>query len=222
MKIKNKKCKICYNEFKPYSSLDKVCSNYDCKIEMQTKTALKNLNKIKKEEKTQKAIEKKNRSIGLYTRKDKTELQKLINKLARMIDNYFEFNCCIDCGKPFGNQIDGGHFIGVGANESLRYNLHNIHSQKSDCNQNGLGSGKQLQYLRGIEKRYGAIYGEYLEFKQQNYYPLIKLTSSEIIERKKIVSGLIRNFNTFTFENPIQARQMMNLIIGIYTKDVDF
>lgn len=210
------RCKNCKTKFEPKSFLEKYCSNKECQVEKNTQMALKNLAKYKKEKKER----KKEMSKGLYINEDKAQLQKLINKLARMIDSHFGLNDCIDCGKPLKNLANGGHFISVHSNSSLRYNLHNIHSQRADCNQNGLGGGKQLQYLRGIEKRYSIEYGEYLEYTQKTDYPTIHLTSVEIKEKKKIVNRIIREFENYTFDNPIQARQMLNLEIGIYTKEL--
>lgn len=205
-----KKCKFCGERFElKFSTFEKYCQKIDCKTAM----AMENLQKLKN--KPTKTVERKAKSEA-YKPEFKQKLQNEINKLSKMIDNRFGFYSCIDCDKPFGKQIDAGHFHSIGSNQTLRYNLHNIHSQKSDCNQNGIGGGKQLGYLRGLQKRYGNEYADLIEYGLQNNHKLIKLSSIEMNEKAIIVRKLIRDFDTFTFENAIQARDQMNKIIGIY------
>ena len=123
-----RKCKECKELFTPYNSLQKYCFKPECtKVFVEIEKA-KQWRKKKSQLKTE-----------LYPDKPKQYLQNEINKLARMIDAKFGYVTCIDCDRKFGKQIDGGHFISVGANASLRFNLHNIHSQASNCNQNGIG-----------------------------------------------------------------------------------
>ena len=130
-----------------------------------------------------------------------------------MIDAKFGFVTCIDCNKPFGNQIDAAHYNGVGSNHSIRYNLHNLHSAKSDCNQY---SDKHKQgYTIGLKERYGEKYLELVEGLPLKY-KYIKLTSMEVFVKLKIVRGLVKNFDTFQSENGIAMRDMFNKIIGIY------
>lgn len=203
--MKLKKCKICGEQFEKLSALQQVCS-FSCSIEYANNQKIKAWNKKKTELKVKSEA---------YKKEFKQTLQIEINRLAKMIDAKFSFPC-IDCGKPFGKQIDAGHFTSVGANASLRFNLHNIHSQKSDCNQNGLGGGQRLEYRRGLESRYSLYYAEYVEFILPSKYPLIKLTSIEMQEKTKIVRKLIRDFNTFEISDPIKARDYFNKIIGIY------
>jgi len=180
---------------------------------------MKKLGKIKNER------EKKERSewierakkidVEVNTKKYKKTLQDEINRLARMIDNRFGL-LCIDCGKPYGKQQDAGHFKSVGSNASIRYNLHNIHSQKSDCNQNGLGGGRERQYYNGLIERYGIEYAEFVDLEIQKKYTYIGLMNHEYPAKIKLVRSIIKNFDTYLLESPGQAREIFNKLIGIY------
>lgn len=149
----------------------------------------------------------------VHEKKYKGLLQNEVNKLSRMIDAKFGYNTCIDCGKPFGAQIDACHYNGVGSNNSIRYNLHNLHSGKSDCNQ---FSDKHKQgYTLGLAERYGQSYLTLVE-ELPIRYKYIKVTAVEVFEKLKTVRSLVKNFDTFKAENSIAMREMMNGIIGIY------
>lgn len=150
---------------------------------------------------------------NVHEKKYKAILQSAINRLAKMIDEKFGFITCIDCDKSFGNQVDGAHFHAVGGNHSIRYNLHNIHSAKSDCNK--YSATHKEGYIAGLKLRYGIEYYEMVESLQQEYQ-YIKLTNVEVFEKTALVRGLLRNFHLYEFENSIAARDGFNEIIGIY------
>ena len=157
-------------------------------------------------EKTKKEVK-----IGDY----RNELQKNINLLARMIDASFGFNTCIDCGKPFGKQIDAAHFHNVKGHEHLRFNLHNLHSAKSDCNK--YSSSHKVGYTIGLNTRYGSDYLMQVEALKIDIKEL-KLNAVEIVEKLKLVRHIIRNFDKYKFESSLIARNQLNEIIGIYKK----
>tara|TARA_R110001632_G_scaffold4295_4_gene18219 strand:+ start:332 stop:1075 length:744 start_codon:yes stop_codon:yes gene_type:complete len=166
--------------------------------------------------------QKREKAPLLHSNRYRGYLQDEINKLSRMIDILFGHDTCIDCNKPFTQAMDrdAGHFKSKGHNLSLRYNLHNVHSQKSSCNSNGLGGGKSLGYYRGLVSRYGENYAEFVDKGMQIRYHYLGLKNSEIPEKLKIVRGIIKNFETFDFVDSIQARQICNKIIGLYTEDL--
>jgi len=206
------KCKACNTTFIPKYFNQKFCVDND-----ECLKAFSDYAKITKEKTERKewSKRKKKMDIEVNNPKYKKFLQDEINKLARMIDNYFEFKC-IDCGKDYGKQQDGGHFKSVGSNASLRYNLHNIHSQKSDCNQNGLGGGRERQYFQGLIDRYGLKYAEMVDVELQQKYKYIGLKANEYPDKIKIVRDLIKNFDTYSFETSDKARELLNKLIGIY------
>jgi hypothetical protein len=149
----------------------------------------------------------------VHEKKYKGLLQNEINKLSRMIDAKFGYTLCIDCGKPFGSQTDAAHYTSIGSNNSIRYNLHNLHSAKSDCNQY---SDKHKQgYTIGLKERYGESYLTLVE-ELPIRYKYIKVSAVEVYEKLKIVRSLVKNFDTFKAENGIAMREMFNNIIGIY------
>jgi hypothetical protein len=149
----------------------------------------------------------------VHEKKYKGLLQNEINKLSRMIDAKFGYTLCIDCGKPFGNQTDAAHYTSIGSNNSIRYNLHNLHSAKSDCNQY---SDKHKQgYTIGLKERYGESYLTLVE-ELPIRYKYIKVSAVEVYEKLKIVRSLVKNFDTFKAENGIAMRESFNNIIGIY------
>ena len=97
-KLKQKKCKNCGVKFLPLRPLAYVCS-VNCSIEyakkLKEKKQQKEWNEKKKELKTK-----------LYPEKDKSTLQREINKLSRLIDALY-YSTCIDCSKTYGKQVDG-------------------------------------------------------------------------------------------------------------------
>lgn len=211
------KCRHCLTRFypssgsstQPYCLQDKEC--------IEAAIAAK-LPKAKKEvegkEKKDWQDYKKQRSPIVYEKKNTAYLQDGINMLARMIDLKF-YNKCVCCRRDFKpeKQQHGAHFIDVGGNNSIRYNLHNIHASTSDCN---LYSSKhKVGYAKGLKQRYGNDYLEMVEGLPLKY-PKIKLSAVEIAEKLKLVRKLIRDFETFVFEDAIQAREQLNKLINIY------
>jgi len=143
----------------------------------------------------------------------KLDLQKEVNLLARKIDKHFNYKC-IDCDKVFGKQTDAAHLHNVQGNENIRYNLHNLHSARSHCNK--YSSEHKVGYRKGIIKRYGERYLDYIEFEIPQSYNYIGLLDNEVAEKLKIVRKLNREFDTFVLIDGRQARDLFNKIIGIY------
>lgn len=206
------RCKECKEKFNPKWFNQKFCMDKDECIKAHVEMA--KLNKAKQDMKEWNT-KKKELSITAHAKKHKNELQRSINMLARMIDNKFNLPC-IDCGRPYGKQQDGGHFKSVGSNYTLRFNLHNIHSQRSECNQNGIGGGRERQYYNGLIERYGEDYAIMVDTGLQQQYKLLKLTEHEVYEKLTLVRSIIRSFDTYQFNSPIEAREQLNRLIGIY------
>jgi hypothetical protein len=185
------------------------CCSIPCAIAYQ---ALLRANKEAKDWKVKKASMK----IDTHVKENKKELQNSINKLSRMIDEHFENNTCIDCGLPLDkekHQIDGCHLIARGGNSTLRYNLHNLHSGHNHCN--FYNPKHEGNYKEGLIKRYGIDYLNMIEGLQIKYKE-IHLSNLEIAEKLKTVRVLVRTFNTYTFKSSVDARNIFNIIIGIY------
>lgn len=157
-------------------------------------------------------VKKKVMKIDTHSKEHKKALQDEINKLSRMIDIVFDFKC-IDCGKEYGKQTDAAHYHSRGANCSLRYNLHNLHSASSQCN---LWSDTHKEgYKTGLINRYGKTYFDMVESLPLKY-PEIHLSNVEIVEKLAIVRKLIRTFHTYKFATAIEGRTIFNNILGIY------
>ena len=210
MKVNSKKpklCKDCKQEFKQYTTIQNRC--VDCQIKRSTEKNLAEAENflVKGTEAFKKA------KVEVKIGENRNELQRNINLLSRKIDEKFGYITCIDCGKPFGNQIDAAHFHDMSTHRGIRFNLDNLHSSRSDCNQ--YSSKHKVGYAIGLEERYGK---EYLDFVKdlENNTKELKLNAIEIAEKLALVRKLIRTFDSLQFENSLIARKQLNTIIGIY------
>ncbi len=197
-------CKQCKAEFEPlYKNgilLSKIC------ISCLRAKANKQKQQVWRKDK---AVMKEN----LKTHKDwKGELQREINHIARLID-YGQ--PCIATGSYNGKK-NGGHFIAVGANDTIRFNLHNIHMQSEHSN--GFKGGDNMRYSDGIEQIYGLDYLERMRALKRtktinlsfaDYKPLIKIA-------RQIVKELKENPEVRTPLERIELREICNKRIGIY------
>lgn len=197
------RCKNCKDKFTPKYFLQKHCMEKDecVKAEIELKKAT-----IWKAKRTE-------WKIDTHSKENKTALQKEINLLARKIDAVFGFKCIDLCDREYGKQIDGAHFHSVGSNSSLRYNLHNIHSADSHCN--NYSNTHISGYKLGLEKRYGKDYLELVEGLPL-LYKETRLNNQEIHDKLILFRKLNRDFNTYQLSDGISARNLFNSIIGIY------
>lgn len=210
------RCLNCRQKFEVKRFNSKYCDELDCK----TAEALNNLEKIKAKE-VKDWSKRKREKIEKYglskSKPPKNILQDEINKLARLIDNKFKLSC-ISCGTTNNVQYAGGHRISVGACTSIRYNLHNIRKQcNKNCNKEK--SGNPDGYDEGLIKRHGKEYKDYVKYELRKMYDYVDLGSLDYTEKIKVVRKLIRDFDTFDLKDSIQARNMFNSLIGIYTKN---
>lgn len=199
------KCRNCFKEFTQYSSLHVACS-YPCAAELaKKKEQAKVLRRIN--------LESKEMRIRAKSTDYAKELQNTINKIARMIDEWFNYPC-IDCGQNYGNQTDGGHYHSRGSHSALRYHLDNIHSARSECNR--FSENHKTGYKEGLIRRYGHEYFDYLESLPLKY-PKIGMSPQEIHDKLKIARAVVRSFDKMNFMTSLEARAKINAIIGIYT-----
>lgn len=189
----------------PYRFNQRTCDNVMCALGFNREKAEK---KESQEWNKEKAVIK----IDTHSKEYRNTLQAEINKLSRIIDAKF-YTTCIDCGREFGKQVDAAHYHSRGANSSLRYNLHNLHSSASNCNQ--FSDTHKEGYLRGLESRYGPEYKE-LVMSLPQQYPEMKISNTEVVEKLKVVRMLIRTHHTFKFDTAVEYREMFNKIIGLY------
>ena len=158
-----KKCPICKDEFKPFSSMEKVCS-IKCAVKQV------DLNKAKAKDKEEKAFKKETTRLK-KTLKDNDKrywvksCQKAFNRFIRARDGK---DCCISCGIKktesgvlHGHKFDCGHYRSVGSMPALRFEELNAHSQCVKCNRNL--SGNIVEYRAGLLKKIGLANVEWIE-----------------------------------------------------------
>lgn len=209
-----KKCKICKEKFTPIrSSLEPTCNKYDCKVAYALIVVEKQ--KIAKDKKTKEdwskekiQIKKKLKSLSDW----KNDLQKEINSIVRKID---KGHGCIATGSLTG-KFNAGHYIGVGANQTLRFHLENIWLQSEHSN--SWKSGDTLRYQEGIIKLYGKEYLEYLN-GLQSIKP-IQLTCNDIEEKIPIARSILKYLKLqdrmFSNKERLELRIRFNKELEIY------
>ena len=89
--------------------------------------------------------------------------QKEFNAYIRERDQH---QPCICCGRPLGDgdiggSFDCGHYRSVGSAPHLRFNEHNAHGQRKQCNR--WGAGRAVDYRLGLLARIGRDAVEILE-----------------------------------------------------------
>lgn len=77
---------------------------------------------------------------------------------------------CICCGRPLGDgdvggAFDAGHYRSTGSASHLRFNEHNCHAQRKQCNR--YGAGRAVDYRIGLCGRIGLAAVEELEASNQ-------------------------------------------------------
>lgn len=215
-----KKCKYCKEPFTPKFNNEfnrKFCYKEEC-IKIASKDILKAFNEVKLKTYS-KLLQKNNATPKAKKISPKESLQNEVNKLARKIDAFFEYDC-IDCNRVLEhskpNAVHGAHRSNVGGHENIRYNLHNIHSATLFCNK------YNTEHKTGYDIGLGARYGEeYLDMVLSlNFqYPTLKLNELEIKEALKKVRKLNREFESHTKGNDLDGalmRSYFNDLIGIY------
>ena len=179
--MKPKKCKICSELFTPYNSLSMVCSK-KCEIDYKTALALKNLDKIKKQEKKESKQRIAKMKADLLTKQDYMKiLQGLVNKYVGLSDAYF----CISCLSQIKGKRDSGHFFSVGNYPSVRFDLDNIHSQCIRCNQ--YNGGNLLEYRKYLIQKIGEDKFNDLDRKAHQNRQFTLGEIKEMIEEYKIL-----------------------------------
>jgi hypothetical protein len=209
------RCKGCKEKFETFEFNNKYCKKSKCQkihkdilIDKQTKKALNNLKKIKKD-KTAKLRAK------VYPKGKSDQLQTAVNKLSKMIDKACGYSTCIDCDKPLGT-THGAHFGNVASHANIRYNLHNLHSARAHCNM--YSSEHKKGYTKGLVSRYSEDYLEFVEFTIRHKYKLLKLSGDEYKHALKNVRLILREFDSYTLKDGIVARRAFNIEIGIYSE----
>jgi hypothetical protein len=213
-KSKRKPCKNCGKDFNQTRPLQAVCS-WRCGYERTMK--------LKEKKQALESSELAKTKDNLKTKSETLVLQTLINKIVRKIDSGWD---CISCdnlmsfSKGYRTRvgvINAGHYVSVGSNCSLRFNLWNIHAQCINCNKDKWGNG--AMYYKGLRKRFGADITDYIN-DLSTEYPSIDLTNVErkeaIIEAKKILIELELLEIKLTVDELTLHRKKINARLNIY------
>ena len=203
---KLKKCKLkeCDKTFKQYNSLKPFCS-YICELKFA---------ESKECEKMHDELKLKVKGEELHKKLPKL-LEAQINHIVRLID---KGHPCISTGTPWGSYIvNAGHYVSVGSNTTLRYNLLNIFNQsKSD---NFFKGGKGSNYSIRLKEVFGVFVRDEIESLPAKYKS-IHLTDNDYLEKiiicKKIVKELKSVDRVYSTDERIMLRREYNERIGIY------
>lgn len=207
-------CKHCKKKFQQkVFGLRFCCETDECReacakfVLEKKKKAIERLTK-KREKDVLKAKKEKLKTLSDW----KNDLQKEINAIVREID---KGHPCIATGTMEGKR-NAGHYISVGANQTLRFHLENIWIQSEHSNM--WKSGDTLRYQDGIVSLYGKEYLEYLN-SLKTIQP-IKLSIDEIKEKIAICRSIIKwlklQNRIFTTHERLELRKKFNSKIGIY------
>lgn len=142
-----KRCKVCREEFEPVRPMQKVCSPI----------CASDLARAMREQKERAETRVKRERLKTRMQHLK-EAQIAVNFFARVRDADLP---CISCGIENPVQWHAGHYLSRGAHPELSLDPRNIHKQCSQCN-NYL-SGNQIEYRKGLIRRYGQEYVDWLE-----------------------------------------------------------
>lgn len=138
--MKDKKCKVCKENFKPLRSLQMVCSP-SCGYEYTKQQ------KIKQAQKDKKKWHDDNMTV-----QDLMKLaQKVFNTYIRERD---KGKPCISCGNPEPKKVNAGHYYSSGGHKSVTFHEDNVHLQCEYCNT--YLHGNLLNYQTGLTERIGA------------------------------------------------------------------
>ena len=163
MANKKRRCREC-KKYKVVGDMKIIHNAAFCDLECATKYAYKSKDKgaeIKRKEqkiKDNKRL-KELRSRGAWYKR----LERVVNQYITKVRDVGK-PCCT-CGKLSQDvKYDAGHYIAVGSNMDLRFELTNIHIQCSvNCNQ--FGRGMPVEYDEFIKNKYGSGHYNWLNTK---------------------------------------------------------
>ncbi len=195
-----------------------LCSSCFGNWLFQTEAGEKYMEKIKtkakKEVKKKANQEWKQREATLKeeTTNWKDELQVQINKIVRLIDMGLP---CLATGR-YAAKFDAGHVYARGGNQTIRFNLHNIHRQSAQSNYFQNDDGKLRE---GIVKEYGQEYMTFISELRRT--PALNLKNNEYkeltLKARLIARELIKKDKIYNVHNRIGLRNEVNKELGIYS-----
>ncbi len=179
-----KTCPSCSVPFEPRKHFNSTIKSKYCDLCTKTRQALKNLERIKKEDKRRLNNKKKQ----LLTVQDWIKItQATFNKYIRLNDLSLG-NPCISCRNPLVGKFDAGHFYNANNHWNLRFDERNVHSQCVSCNQHK--HGNLLEYRKQLEFYYGE---RFLIELEKDARITRKFTVAELMEINELYKAKIKN-----------------------------
>lgn len=210
-KPKSYTCPECGNQFFKRNSLQRTCFTPKCAIYYVRK---KQEAKAKKEnDKLFKAL--KHKVVEMDLEVIKKRMERYINKIVRLLDKGHQ---CMSSGKPYGTYtVHAGHFINVGADESLRFNLLNIWAQADFDNTHG--GGNKTYYRINLIKTFGQELMDEIDGLKAKYpyvgFNVVDLGISLTVARK-IALRLEKEDKIYSIKERVELRKLFNQEINIY------
>lgn len=172
MQIKPKQCKQCGEMYKPFNSLQVVCSAI-CALEFNSKKEI---------DKRYKAMKSDSRSLIELRSLARISFQIYIRERDKDLP-------CISCDKTYA-KWDAGHYLKAEIYTKLIFNEDNVHKQCSYCNLQL--AGNLIEYRKGLIKRIGIKRVEELE-DMADSSRLYKFAKNELINLAKEYKLKIKN-----------------------------
>ena len=164
------RCKHCKEKFEPIHFNQKYCTKDEC-IKIW----------VAKAKEVQWKKKKRRMKEELKTTSDYVkEAQKWVNKFVRLRD---KDKGCISCGTPLVGKYDAGHFFSAGGHGSVRFDLRNINSQCTFCNQ--WQHGNLFNYHKELLKRIGSEEFNKLELQSKGVHKHDKEELKQLIKEFK-------------------------------------
>lgn len=175
-------CPSCSVPFEPRKHFNSTIKSKYCDLCTKTRQALKNLERIKKEDKKRLNDKKKE----LLTLSDHLKLtQMVVNKYIRLRD---KDELCISCGKKINGVEHASHYLSSGGHSNIRFHEDNIWKSCYKCNV--MLSGNPTSYRIRLIKKIGV---ERVEWLEDNAYIEKKWTREELKEIQEIYKAKIKN-----------------------------
>lgn len=174
------------------------------KIEFEKRKGYLKVKKVKEEKKETR--EQKNKLKNWSA-----ELQNKINIIVRLIDKDLP---CLATGKN-AKQIHAGHVYARGGNQTIRFNLHNIHRQSAQSNHWQNDDGRLRE---GIVNEYGQEYMDFISNLRRT--PQLKYTNEEYHQFYKKASEIVlkmqKEDKRYNKADRKIMRNLINIQLGIY------
>lgn len=193
----------------PKCKIDWAMNDEEGKNWLSKQTAFK-MRKNEKEKK--KEANRKKREAKALTKDWSKELQVEVNKIVRYIDNGLP---CL--ARNQRGQMHAGHVYARGGNQTIKYNLHNIHRQCAQSNHHQNDDGKLRE---GIVNEYGQSYMDFIsELRRTPSMNYNNVEYRELTEKARaIYNEISKKERVFSKSERIEMRNRINLELGIYER----